>query len=215
MSNLDTSKNNGQLALVESWIGTTKQWTQNFRYDPVGRLKEAEERRGDTDALSYKQVFDHDRFGNMYRKAASNPSGGQETPVPFSAIEDGDISKATNRFAAGAVYDEAGNVVQDARFRESNFWYDANGRMVKAAAINGSGEGLSVYDATGLRVAEKVNGVWRYMVYDIGGKCVAEYGGTPSTDEGGVKYMLADWQGSTRAVIGSSGFVRARMGDTD
>ena len=135
---IDLTKNNGQLALVESWIGTTKQWTQNFRYDPVGRLKEAEERRGDTDALSYKQVFDHDRFGNMYRKAASNNPTGQASPLPFSPIEDADISKATNRFASGTVYDEAGNVVQDARFRDSNFWYDANGRMIKAASATSS-----------------------------------------------------------------------------
>ena len=63
----DTSKNNGQLGKIESWIGTNKQWTQRFSYDHIGRLKQSEERRGDTNALTYKQVFDFDRFGNMYR----------------------------------------------------------------------------------------------------------------------------------------------------
>ena len=30
-------------------------------------------------------------------------------------------------------------------------------------------------------------------------------------DEGGVKYVLTDWQGSTRAIVSNSGFVQARM----
>jgi RHS repeat-associated protein len=40
---------------------------------------------------------------------------------------------------------------------------------------------------------------------------VAEYGGLPSTDEGGIKYVLQDWQGSTRAIVSNTGFVNARM----
>lgn len=131
----------------------------------------------------------------MFRKAGQNPTDGQQTPLPASWIEETDISKSTNRFSSGAVYDEAGNVVQDTRFRDSNFWYDANGRMVKAAGTNNSNTGVSVYDASGMRVAEKVDGTWRLLVYDIGGKCVAEYGGGPAADEGGVKYILQDWQG--------------------
>lgn len=48
-------------------------------------------------------------------------------------------------------------------------------------------------------------------MFDIGGKLVAEYGGTQAADEGGVKYVLQDWQGSTRAVVGQAGHVQARM----
>ena len=62
-----------------------------------------------------------------------------------------------------------------------------------------------------MRVAEKVNDVWRFLIYDIGGKCIAEYGGAASTDEGGVKYPLKDWQGSTRGSISSTGNVRSRQ----
>lgn len=40
---------------------------------------------------------------------------------------------------------------------------------------------------------------------------VAEYGGLQSTDEGGVKYLLADWQGSTRAIASNTGFVQTRL----
>ncbi|HQZ82099.1 MAG TPA: hypothetical protein PLR83_02665 [Pyrinomonadaceae bacterium] len=62
-----------------------------------------------------------------------------------------------------------------------------------------------------MRVAEKGNGVWRHLVYDIKGNLVADYGGAQSSDEGGVKYVLTDWQGSTRAVVGNTGYVQARM----
>ena len=91
-----------------------------------------------------------------------------------------------------------------------DFGYDANGRMVKASKANVP-DAVSVYDAAGMRVAERVNDVWRFSIYDIGGKMVAEYGGVAAADEGGVKYLLSDWQGSTRAVLSNGGFVKARM----
>jgi len=182
----------------------------SFSYDDVGRLRQSAEYKGTDGSLTYRQVFDFDRFGNMYRKAANNPSTGQANPLPFTQIEESDISKATNRFTTQTTYDEAGNVVSDAKFRGMGFGYDANGRMVKATKANVP-DGLSVYDAAGMRVAERVNDVWRFSVYDIGGKIVAEYGGPTATDEGGVKYILSDWQGSNRAVLSNTGNVRARV----
>ncbi|MCZ2391981.1 MAG: hypothetical protein LC113_13005 [Acidobacteria bacterium] len=56
-------------------------------------------------------------------------------------------------------------------------------------------DALAVYDAVGMRVAERANDVWRFSIYDIAGRIVAEYGGRAATDEGGVKYLLSDWQG--------------------
>ena len=178
--------------------------------DAVGRLTESSERRGDNDALTYQQTFNFDRFGNMYRKAANNNPTGQANPLPYTAIEDADISKATNRFTADTTYDEAGNVTVDDKFRDLGYSYDANGRMVKATKA-ATPDASSVYDASGMRVAEKVNDVWRFLIYDIGGKCIAEYGGAASTDEGGVKYPLKDWQGSTRGSISNTGNVQSRQ----
>ena len=83
--------------------------------------------------------------------------------------------------------------------------------MVRSVRTGSVSDGLSVYDAAGLRVAEKVNDVWRFLIYDIGGKCIAEYGGPPATDEGGVKYPLKDWQGSTRGSISNTGNVQSRQ----
>jgi RHS repeat-associated protein len=209
--NLDLTKNNGQLAKIESYIGANKQWTQKFSYDSIGRLSESKEFRGDTNALSYKQKFDFDRFGNLYRKNASNPTTGQETPLPFTPIEDSDINRTTNRFTAatGTTYNEAGQVVTDNKFRTMSFGYDANGRMVKASRANVP-DALSVYDALGNRIAQKVNDIWQFVIYDAFGKLVAEYGGLNASDEGGVKYLLSDWQGSVRAVSSNAGFVQSR-----
>ncbi len=208
--NLDPTKNNNQLAKVESYIGTNKQWTQKFSYDSLGRLSETKEYRGDTNALSYKQKFDFDRFGNLYRKQSSNPTTGQENPLPYTSVESADISKSTNRFTANTTYDDAGNVTTDNKFRSMTFNYDANGRVIKAVKAN-TPDALSVYDSSGLRVAEKVNDVWRFLIYDVNERLVAEYGGSQSSsDEGGVKYVLEDRQGSTRAILNSAGFVQAR-----
>ncbi|MBK8148888.1 MAG: hypothetical protein IPK58_11930 [Acidobacteria bacterium] len=204
-------KNNGKLESVVSYIGSQKQWTQKFSYDSVGRLKEARETRGDNEALSYKQVFEFDRFGNLFRKATSNPTTGQDTPIVFTPIEPGDIDPAKNRFtsASGTAYNDNGQVVTDGKFRNLGYGYDANGRMVRASEANRP-DAVSVYDALGNRVAEKVNDVWQFVIYDAFGKLVAEYGGTVPGDEGGVKYYLQDWQGSVRAGVNAAGYVKSR-----
>jgi RHS repeat-associated protein len=214
---LDSSgvlKNNGKLEQVESFIGSNKQWTQNFRYDSIGRLKQTEERRGDTNALSYRQVFDFDRFGNLYRKAGSNSTTGQQNPLPFTPIEEsttpgtGDIDRATNRFRTDTTYNEAGQVMQDNKFREMGFVYDANGRVVKGTKPN-TPDARTVYDALGNRVATKINDVWQYMIYDAFGQLIAEYG-VPSDGMGGVEYIQQDHQGSVRTIMNSNGFVVSR-----
>ena len=206
---IDATKNNGQLGKIESFIGANKQASQRFGYDELGRLKEAREyKQGDNAQLTYKQKFDFDRFGNLYRKAASNPTTGQQNPLPFTPIEDSDISKSTNRFATQTTYDDAGQVISDTKFRNLGFAYDANGRQVKATKAN-TPDAWTVYDALGNRVATKINNIWQYVIYDAFGKLVAEYGAA-SEGLGGVKYIQQDWQGSVRAVTNNNGFVVAR-----
>lgn len=201
------TKNNGQLGRIESHIGTVKQWTQRFSYDSIGRLKQSEEKRGDNSALTYKQNFDFDRFGNMYRKAASNPTAGQANPLPYTPIEDTHISKSSNRFTSATVYDDAGNVTTDTKFRNQNFGYDANGRMVATSRTDAEGvSSNAVYDASGQRVATEDSAFgWTFFIYDVFGKMVAEYGGAAGLDDGGIKYVLQDWQGSSRATFRGRG----------
>ena len=131
--------------------------------------------------------------------------------MPYTLIEDGDIGKTSNRFTSNTTYDDAGNVTTDSKYRNMNFWYDANGRMYKTTSTISSGQSNTVYDASGQRVAQQIDGVWQFYIYDAGGKKVAEYGGSQAQDEGGIRYIFTDWQGSTRAITGEAGQVQARM----
>jgi hypothetical protein len=47
---VDTSKNNGQLARVEGFIGAAKKFQTCYEYDALGRLSRAAEQRGDNGA---------------------------------------------------------------------------------------------------------------------------------------------------------------------
>ncbi len=176
-------------------------------FGSFGYCDAREYKAGDNAQLTYKQKFDFDRFGNLYRKAASNPTTGQQNPLPYTPIEDADISKQTNRFMTETTYDDAGQVINDAKFRDMGFAYDANGRQVKATKEN-TPDAHTVYDGFGNRVATKINGVWQYMIYDAFGQLIAEYGTSSQTN--GIKYVQQDWQGSVRTVTSNAGFVASR-----
>jgi len=210
--NVDTAKNTGQLARVEGYIGgtpssPTRQWQQRFSYDSIGRLERAKEVRGDNSQLVWESKFSYDRFGNRYRKASENPNS-----LSFVAVEETDVDKATNRIATNTSYDEAGNTTEDTKFRNRNYRYDANGRMVWTQPSPSGTESKAVYDALGQRVATQVGGNWRYIVYDASGKMVAEYG-QPSGMSGNnqIRYMMLDRQDSTRVVMDKAGTVQARF----
>ncbi|MEZ5308739.1 MAG: RHS repeat-associated core domain-containing protein [Pyrinomonadaceae bacterium] len=165
---------------------------------------------GDTGTFSFEQIFEFDNFGNLYRKSASNPGSGED-PIAFEPIENTDIDKSTNRFssASGVSYDNAGRVVSDDKFRDADFLYDANGRMVRTAR-SGVPDAETVYDGFGNRVLTKVQGVWELALYDAFGRLSVEYGGSTQMDEGGVRYVHQDHQGSVRTVTNAAGFVAAR-----
>ena len=76
--------------------------------------------------LADVQTFDYDRFGNVYIKSANNATTGQSNPLPYTAIEDSDISKSTNRFASNTTYDDASNVTTD---NSSEQWVSSMMRM--------------------------------------------------------------------------------------
>lgn len=213
---LDESKNTGQIAQIEGTIGTARQWRQQFRYDSLGRLKQASEYRGDNlSSLTYKNTYSYDRYGNRYQKLADNPlngSDGQTNPQSYIAVEANDVDTLTNRFKTSVTniqYDSAGNVTIDPKFTGKRFEYDANGRMTKVKSGDGAvTQGEAVYDGLGQRVQVTESGVTRKQVYDIFGQLVAEYGGgLEEGDPGGVKYLMADHEGSTRVVMNSTGNV--------
>jgi RHS repeat-associated protein len=123
------------------------------------------------------------------------------------------VDAATNRFVAGTgvVYDAAGNITDDPKFRAMKYEYDAEGRMRKSyRRDDGSALSTSVYDGLGQRVQTVLNNVTTTIVYDIAGRKVAEYTDQAQAGGDGLRYVLMDHQGSTRVVTGSTGAVVAR-----
>jgi RHS repeat-associated protein len=202
---VDETKNNGQIARIEGYIGSTRQWQQRFSYDAIGRLSTAGEYRGDTSALTYQANYSYDRWGNRYQKQAENSQS-----LSYVAVEDTDITKSTNQLASNTTYDYAGNVTADGKFRGLQYHYDANGRMWWSANTDNTGEATAVYDALGQRVQTTFNGNTKTLVYDVFGRMVAEYDSQAQSGTGGVKYLMADLQGSARVVTDGSGAVVAR-----
>jgi RHS repeat-associated protein len=202
---IDVTKNNGQIAQIEGFIGGQKQWQQRFAYDTVRRLSSAREFRGDNNQQSYLVNYEHDLFGNRYQKQAQN--GGN----PFTQVwvEAAHVDQATNRFSTGVTYDNAGNVTVDSKFRNRKFAYDANNRQKQSKNLDDSGAVDSVFDAMGQRVATQVGGsLTNVLVYDAKGKLVAEYSST--TAQGGTQYIFSDHQSSPRVVTGNQGTAIAR-----
>jgi len=167
--------------------------------------------RGDNGNQVYSQKFSYDRFGNRYLRSSEN-SAADDPLFPFF-IEENNVDRATNRLASNTntSYDESGGVVTDNKFRGLKYFYDANGRMVKSSTLSDVEVGIAVMDAAGNKVAERVNEIWRFAVYDAFGRLVADYGGLTQTDEGGVKFVQQDIRGSTRCVTSISGNVLGRM----
>ena len=202
---VDETKNNGQVAQIEGFIGAQKQWQQRFAYDRLGRLASAREFRGDNGQRSYLVNYEYDVFGNRYQKQTQNI----DNPFAQEWVESGDFDQATNRFNAGLTYDNSGNITVDSRFRDRQLQYDANSRQKQSANLDGSGAVVNVYDAGGQRVGIQVGGsLTSVLVYDTMSKLVAEYNST--TVQGGTQYVFSDYQGTPRAITSTSGTVISR-----
>ncbi len=214
---LDTSKNTGQVAVVDGWINGVKQWQQRYAYDKLGRLSTAKELNNDqTGSQAWRSDYTYDRWGNRYQAA-----GQDGTPVV-----DGDIDKTRNRFVTVGstlmIYDAAGNLTIDQKFRGLQYGYDSNGRMRRTDST--TGYSTAAYDGSGQRVQtfEAVQNLTRHVVYDLQGQIIADYeNGSWKRDyvyNGGVliatvpvtgstRYVLLDHQGSARAVADSTQIV--------
>lgn len=209
---VDDTKNNGQVARIEGFIGgtlqtPTKQWQQRLSYDSIGRLSQAAEYRGDSGVLTYQSNYQYDRFGNRLQPQTLNTQN-----LAFTPVEDTDIDKLTNRFKSmtNIAYDNAGNITSDGKFRGLRYEYDANGRQKSSTPLTqGLWQETAVYDGLGQRVRVLSDGAAENLIYDAFGRMIAEYGGQTS-GAGGLEYVMMDHQGSTRVVMNGAGSVMAR-----
>jgi RHS repeat-associated protein len=217
---VDTSKNKGQIGKIDATIGTTAQWNQGFSYDELGRLSNVVEYQGSgMTTQTFAQGYSYDRFGNRMQSANSTLG------LLAVSSSDYDTSNNNNRFVSSvASYDASGNILTDGKFRSLTYTYDANGRQKSAS--NGTWTQTQAYDVAGQRVQTTVGSTTRTIVYDSFGRNVAEYSGSTLEREhiyrgncllaiyeagsSTVRYVLTDLQGSTRAIVNSSGAVTAR-----
>jgi RHS repeat-associated protein len=173
---VDTTKNNGQIGRIDSYINGAKQWDQRFSYDSLSRLSIAGEYRGDNGQQTWRTQYTYDRWGNRFQSGSGN-SG-----VGYVPVVNTDIVETTNRFISNGLtpitYDAAGNITSDTKFRGMNYSYDANGRQTFAERTDHTSSQTSIYDCAGRRVRTSANGVTRTMVYDIFGQDVADYTGS-------------------------------------
>jgi len=207
---VDKSKNTGQIGRIDGVINgsSTKEWDQRFSYDQLGRLSTAAEyQQGTGSTPSWKQEFIYDRYGNRFQSGTSN------TGVGYTPVISSDITASSNRFITSGstpvTYDAAGNITQDAKFRNLNYTYDAEGRQISVAAMDSDLSQTSIYDCAGQRVQTTSFNSTRTMVYDIFGKLVADYNGTSMEREniyrGG--QVLAVYEASSTGYMTISAFV--------
>jgi len=87
-----------------------------------------------------------------------NP-GWQQAGNPPPTVTNVSYDTATNRITtAGITYDAAGQTLTDALFRGLQYQYDANGRMIWSANLDGSNPATSIYYGLGQRVQDYSGG---------------------------------------------------------
>jgi RHS repeat-associated protein len=217
---VDATKNTGQVARAESYIGSAKQWQKRFSYDHLGRLTLVGGYQGSTNVSSYQADYTFDRYGNRFQ------SGAQNTGLAYTPVVTADIDAATNRFKSTAnatmTYDEAGNLTYDGKFG-GQYRYNAQGRQTWSAYNDGTNPLTAIYDGVGERVEVTVGGETRQRVYDAFGQLIAQYkqgtlesehiyrGGQEVATVGAqVQYVLRDIQGSAQVVMDESATVVMR-----
>ncbi len=208
---VNASKNTGNIARsVMTLAGVTNPIVQNYKYDSLYRLTEAEETAGATQ--NWIQQFQYDRFGNRtaFSQTLSKTSGAvQTTTTPV-------IDQATNRFVTANQnfrYDKNGNLTTDGDNREVIF----NGENKQYEVKNAAGQtiGRYFYDGEGKRV-KKIT--WNsegasettIFVYSAG-KLVAEYSNTQvPVPNRTTRYLTEDHLGTPRVITDSQGNVISR-----
>jgi RHS repeat-associated protein len=219
---LNSQKNNGNVAqqiITTPSSGSTPGFEaiQKYSYDPLNRLKQANETVSGNQV--WKQTFTYDRYGNRNFDEANTTTilkQCSEQGLPAVCANDKKLYNPTtdltsNRLATGDnyEYDDTGNMTEDAR--GAHFIYDAENRLVEVKNAQNQTIGKYFYDGEGKRVKKYVQSSQEttIFVYNGLGLLVAEYSTLLSQDPQ-VAYLTTDSLGSPRMNTGASGNVIAR-----
>lgn len=206
-------ENNGSLREQKiNFAGISNEIKQTYTYDDLNRLKSATETV--SNAVSWQQTFNYDRFGNRTFDANNtNTISGTSAKVanPDINTSDNRLKKdQDNDNTNDYDYDKAGNLTLDAE--NQRFIYDADNRLKQFFSRTNSGinpDAFYQYDGNGRRVIKKNNVEEVIFVYNASGTLIAEYS-TKMPTTAKVSYLTADHLGSPRIVTDESGTVVSR-----
>ncbi|MBK9529326.1 MAG: hypothetical protein IPO41_13675 [Acidobacteria bacterium] len=202
-----TNNNGNVLTQTITVPGMTYPLVQNYTYDALNRLDDANETSNGTQ--TWRQDFTYDRYGNRNFIQAN-------TTMPSSfanpAVSNPAISTADNRITStGFLYDSAGNTTRDASYQ--TFTYDAENKQSEVKNSSSVSLGQYSYDGDGKRVKKYVpaSGETTVFVYDAAGKQIAEYSTlVESSTTAKVAYLTSDHLGSPRINSDQNGAVISR-----
>ncbi|MGI8544185.1 MAG: RHS repeat domain-containing protein [Aridibacter sp.] len=204
-----TTNNNGNVlsqAITVPTAGGSAGFTatQNYNYDSLNRIKDAQETV--SGVQTWKQTFVYDRYGNRNFDAANTTTiagcpANQCNPT---------INQANNRFNSGQgySYDLSGNIISDAEGR--TFIYDAENKQKEVKNSSNVTVGTYFYDGDGKRIKKVTASEEIVFVYDAGGKLVAEYSSQTPQTTATTRYLTSDHLGSPRIITDGSGNVLSR-----
>ncbi|MBK9529328.1 MAG: RHS repeat-associated core domain-containing protein [Acidobacteria bacterium] len=203
-----TTANNGNVLTQTITVpGMTHPLIQNYTYDALNRLDDANETSNGTQ--TWRQDFTFDRYGNRNFVEAN-------TTMPSSfanpAVSNPAISTTNNRITStGFLYDTAGNTTRDAAYQ--TFTYDAENKQTEVKNSSSAILGQYSYDGDGKRVKKYVpaSGETTVFVYDVTGKSIAEYSTIiASANDAKVAYLTNDHLGSPRINTDANGVITSR-----
>ena len=201
---LDQTQNSGNVQGQTLTLPGGVSLAQSYEYDPLNRLKLAQENNG----ASWKQVYAYDPYGNRTFAAGTTiPALPPEVTDP--AVNPA-ISAATNRISDGQGYgyDAAGNLTA---LSGKTLTYDGENRQVSANVGGEYGLTQYRYDGDGRRVKKVTgSGTTTIFVYNVLGQLVAEYSTASPAPAGGTSYLTADHLGTPRVITNADGGVQAR-----
>jgi RHS repeat-associated protein len=191
--------------------------TQNYTYDSLNRIKQANEVITGQPTQGWQQTFVYDRYGNRTFDEANTTTLPKTCgTTPNKVVCAGDVPKFNpsanvgDNKLVGTNYDAVGNTKIDANGQ--TFIYDAENKQIQVLNANGI-VGQYFYDGDGKRVKKYVPSTQEttIFVYDAGDKLVAEYSNvTASQSEAKINYTTNDHLGSPRIITDANGQVISR-----
>ncbi|MGC2235286.1 MAG: RHS repeat-associated core domain-containing protein, partial [Pyrinomonadaceae bacterium] len=205
-----STQNNGSMLEQKITVPTTggnSGFTaiQTYAYDSINRLQSAQETV--SNAQTWKQTFQYDRYGNRRFDTTSNNTTTLGSCA--TAICNPLINTSDNRFSPGQgyQYDANGNLTVDSGGKQ--FLYDAENHQKEVKDQYGNTVGLYLYDGDGKRVKKLSLTETTVFVYNAKAQLVAEYS-TQSIEQPQVAYITTDHLNSPRAITDAGGSIKSR-----